>query len=1243
MMSKMYLQFVMGSSLLALVSVQSPTAHAQDISSDCSSLDTCSQEDSFYQLDLNDVEPVAPPAPPPPPPKPVDCNVTGTCPAKIVGARLDNSSTTNVVIGENTETTVEPFQAEEMFSISVDGEHVAGTPVTPDMQRRTDLALEAADIQVKFDGLDVKPTLNVSTFPIRQAYQAEERVDFLATSNYPAWIKKSEVRIFRAGEERNGQPIYLIPVTAQGAASWIMPHDAPEKMTYVLRVTDDKGRFDETASLAIHHVLKASSPHDATDVAIAPGYGEDRTAIRNIQVYGGAVTIYGRNVPNDHNVTALGESVPVDKDNAFVMQRILPPGDQTVNVSVIGEGEKAKGFEFSRAINIPKNEWFYVGLADVTVGKTFGPDGIEKIRAGEFNDVYTKGRLAFYLKGKIKGKYLITAAADTGEDKIGNLFKGLDGKDPKQFLRRIDPNDYYPVYGDNSTTVDDAPTRGKFFIRLARGDSHAQWGNFKTDIKGTELLRNERALYGLSGKFNSESTTTFGERKTQATAYAAQPGTLPQRDELRGTGGSAYFLKHQDISIGSETVSIETRDRLTGRVINRTTLESGKDFDFDYLQGMILLQKPLPSSAAVDTVVQSGGVNNQDNYLIASYEYSPSAGQVGGYVFGGRAQQWIVDKVRVGATAQTEKTGAADQKLYGADVQLRHSERTYLEAEIARSQGPGFGVSSSTDGGLTISNTASVGAQNKVANAYRVHGHLGLDDFVKTGTKGEIDGYYDHTEAGFSSLGKQVSVTETNVGASAKIEVTERLSAKLSADNHRNVTGRNDIVINAEATIKTDRQWTFSPGVTISNSGGQRTDVGGKIKYAFDEKRNVYIFGQATISKASTRKSNDRIGVGGEIQLTEKLGLNVEASEGTSGLSGTAKLDFAPTVDDHYYAGYTLDADREYASNSALQGSDMGSIVAGATHAYNERIKAYTEVNSDLFGQRRSVTQVYGVKYTPDTKWTLGGGVEMGNVWDGTTNSITGLKNSDFDRWAISGNIGYRDGEKIDAHLKAEGRIERSQDGTRDLNSLLLQAGGNLKTSQDWRLVADVDAVWSEASTTTRSGRYAEASIGYAYRPTENDRLNALFKYAFLYDMPGADQLSAGGSADGPSQISNILTADFTYDLNEIVSVGGKYGARIGVTQDRAAGSPWEYNAAHLGVGRIDVHVVKNWDAMFEGRMMYTPEPDTKDFGALAAVYRQMGDNFKIGVGYNFGHFSDDLRSIGVDNHGIFVNAMGKF
>jgi hypothetical protein len=52
----------------------------------------------------------------------------------------------------------------------------------------------------------------------------------------------------------------------------------------------------------------------------------------------------------------------------------------------------------------------------------------------------------------------------------------------------------------------------------------------------------------------------LGPRIGTRHAHAATPGTLSQRDVLRGTGGSAYFLKRQDITIGSETVTIEVRD-----------------------------------------------------------------------------------------------------------------------------------------------------------------------------------------------------------------------------------------------------------------------------------------------------------------------------------------------------------------------------------------------------------------------------------------------------------------------------------------------------------------------------------------------------------------------------------------------------------------------------------------------------------------------------------------------------------
>jgi hypothetical protein len=146
------------------------------------------------------------------------CVDSKLCNSELVGKRLNDSTVENVAAGENTESkTVLPTKA-PMFSISVDGQHLAGTVVPKDLQRKTDLALEAVDIQVKFDGLDVKPILNVSTYPPRQTYLGGEQVNFLASSNYPAWIAKSEILIFRAGDEGRGEPFAVIPASKQGAA-----------------------------------------------------------------------------------------------------------------------------------------------------------------------------------------------------------------------------------------------------------------------------------------------------------------------------------------------------------------------------------------------------------------------------------------------------------------------------------------------------------------------------------------------------------------------------------------------------------------------------------------------------------------------------------------------------------------------------------------------------------------------------------------------------------------------------------------------------------------------------------------------------------------------------------------------------------------------------------------------------------------------------------------------------------------
>jgi hypothetical protein len=1120
------------------------------------------------------------------------------------------------------------------FRITVDGETVEGGTLPGQADSG------AVQVDVKFDGLGVRPMLNVSTVPMRASFKAGDEIGFLGSLNYAAWVERGEIRIFRRGDNSQNGLVTVLPVTDMATADWIMPSEGDGELEYVFRVYDDKGRFDETAPLPLSRTAQDLPTHDFGTKATAPGYSEDRSAIRNIDMHGGAVTVHGRNVPQGHDVYVMGEPVPVDADGSFIVQRIMPQGTHEVSVKVEDGGE---GLNFTRSVTIPESEWFYVGLADFTVGKNFNSH-VESLRPGDFDDdVYTRGRLAFYLKGKIKGRYILTAAADTGEQKLKSIFKGLDDKDPRQFLKRLDPDDYYPVYGDDSVAIEDAPTKGKFYVRLEKGPSHVMWGNFKSNITGTKFLRHQRALYGAQGVYKSQAPAPDGGAATQLEVHAAMPGTVPQRDVFRGTGGSAYFIKHQDVTPGSETVTIEVRNAVTGWVVERRTLTYGTDYDFDYVQGVVILRNPLSSSDSVGT----------ENYLVASYEFTPAARDVDGYVTGGRAQQWLGKHVRVGVTGLKENTEGTDQLLYGADLHVRHSEGTWLEGEVARSDGPGFGSSYSADGGLTIQTNASSGIPNKTAEAWRVEGRVALED-LSPAAKGHVGARYEHHGKGFSSLEVDAKEAKRLMGADVDAEITGSIKAAASVSDEKLASGSHTTEVLGKLAMQTSEQVTVQPyGIFTRKTGdttatveqGKRADAGIKILYAWDDDQEAYIFGQGTAIQTGTMHRDHRGGVGGTFRLAEKVVAEGEVSYGTLGVGAKATLGYEPTADDKYYIGYTLDPERDLAENWPFQlvGEDMGSIVAGARHRFNEQWLAYAEDNMDLFGEHVSLTQVYGVTYTPDAAWTVTGGTEVGQVFDNTIDPGTGFKNPDFDRVAISLAVGYKSENGIEGKVKGEYRIDDSEDPTRDMEAYLLQASLGMKMDEDWRAIASFDGVFTDATDTTRDGDYAEGSIGFAYRPAEGDRLNALAKYTYLYDLPGKDQVSVDGTTSSPAQRSHIASIDASYDVIPQLTLGAKYGMRIGETKDRTPGSSWIDSQVHLGILRADIHVVHEWDVMVEGRVMWSPTTDQQDFGAVAAVYRHFGDNMKVGLGWNFGRFSDDLRDLSQDDHGIFLNVIGKF
>ena len=65
-------------------------------------------------------------------------------------------------------------------------------------------------------------------------------------------------------------------------------------------------------------------------------------------------------------------------------------------------------------------------------------------------------------------------------------------------------------------------------------------------------------------------------------------------------------------------------------------------------------------------------------------------------------------------------------------------------------------------------------------------------------------------------------------------------------------------------------------------------------------------------------------------------------------------------------------------------------------------------------------------------------------------------------------------------------------------------------------------------------------------------------------------------------------------------------------------------------IARGDIHFVKKWDALVELRTLEVDAANDRKSGDLAALYRHVGNNAKVGLGYNFTDISDDLTDLSV-------------
>jgi hypothetical protein len=269
--------------------------------------------------------------------------------------------------------------------------------------------------------------------------------------------------------------------------------------------------------------------------------------------------------------------------------------------------------------------------------------------------------------------------------------------------------------------------------------------------------------------------------------------------------------------------------------------------------------------------------------------------------------------------------------------------------------------------------------------------------------------------------------------------------------------------------------------------------------------------------------------------------------------------------------------------------------------------------------------------------WNLGGSAELGTLRDSQTGAQTDRKAAGvrlrygLDKMQFSSAIEYRrdDAEQLDTT-----HTERT--------AWLFRNNFKLQLTPDWRVIGKLHHSVSDSSLGEfYDGGYTEAVVGYAYRPVRHDRLSALAKYTYFYNVPTTDQVTLQNTAAEFIQKSHIAALDLTYDLTADWSIGGKYAYRLGQASLNRDQRAFFGNGAQLAVLRADWRFRKDWESLAEVRMLDLGDVSQRRRGALAAIYRYIGKNLKVGVGYNFTDFSDDLTDLGYDHKGVFINLIG--
>ena len=937
----------------------------------------------------------------------------------------------------------------------------------------------------------------------------------------------------------------------------------------------------------------------------------------------------------------------------------------------------------------------YLGIVDLSFGGSSASGKLASLaEQNDLNDkLFAEGRIAGYWRGNRtigegqKHNLNWVLQLDTTKDEFSALGKNLKRKDPRRLFRQLDVDGYYSTYGDDSTTFLDTNTQGSAYARVNYNNSEASWGNYRADFSSTEFSHFTRSLYGLNALHQSGRLTTDGEHRFSIEAFASEAQSVSAHMTFLATGGSLYYLKHTDIVMGSERLWIEIRRRGTQQVEERRNLVVGRDYEIDPLQGRILLSQPLAQLVREqhNPVVRHRSSEGDQVQLRVDYEYTPQGFTADEFTYGVRIKNWLSDELRIGATHVTDEQGTSDYALYGLDLLYQPFQNSYIAVEWADTKADSYQNGPlSLDGGLSLVNAIPNSLSDFDGQAFGIDAVLSMVD-IGLGN-GTLRAWHKQRDAGYTSsrfrVGPKVidsgfefdlSLNETTRLTGAALELNRQGSSRYRTARVQlstqwqwrcnkqqpcwmlDIEGRYD---NGDSTLG-------SIGVDLAApySEDRGTTVGIRLGRQLNEDTTLYGNIQTAFATDQEFGSGDRVAVGLNQRLNDTLALGIEVSDGQSGGAITGGIDYVVgpqatfnlstgvgpgaltqastryhlTDGQELYGSYTMSPDRSDGARNML--------ALGQRRQINQRTHIYSESQFGHQGNQTSNGHLFGID------WRMADNLVIASTLQG---SRVQTPLGDFDRLAVSIGASY-----ATANLRLSSRIElRDDDGnSTQAKQYVISNAINYRLNENARLQGKLNAALIEDdSIATKLGRFVEFDLGYAFRPTQTDHLNALLRYSYLLDIGTEGQSETPGD-----ERSHLLGAEGFAEVSQRVQLGAKLATRVGESRFTKGQGDWDEVKLGLAIARVLIRLGKTAGTPFspnrfelqaEYRWLRDWAAQTQQDGLLLGLFHTrdsrnsnwtLSNTLRFGVGYNFSGFDDNLRRSSYRADGWFVDISAAF